>query len=154
VLSTLHTNDAASGVTRLLDMGVEDYLLTSTVNAILAQRLVRTLCSHCRSPYPALPETIRELRLDELAQGAEVLLYKPVGCAHCEGTGFQGRTAVLEFLVMNDDIRRLVLQHAEVHEIQKAARESGMHSMYEDGLLKALAGRTTVDEVLRVTQEF
>jgi general secretion pathway protein E len=154
VLSTLHTNDAASGITRMLDMGVEDYLLTSTVNAILAQRLVRTLCSHCRSPYPALPETVTELRLDQLAKTPQVTLYKPVGCEHCDGTGFQGRTAVLEFLVLNDEIRRLVLQHAEAHEIQKAARRHGMLSMYEDGLLKALGGHTTVDEVLRVTQEF
>ncbi len=154
VLSTLHTNNAASGVTRLLDMGVEDYLLTSTVNGILAQRLVRTLCPGCRAPYPALPETVKELRLREFSDRDPVTLYRAVGCQECDGVGFRGRTAVLELLVINDDIRRLVLQRAEAAEMLRTARRQGMRTMHEDGILKALNGTTTIEEVLRVTQEF
>ena len=154
VLSTLHTNDAASGVTRLLDMGVEDYLLTSTVSAILAQRLVRTLCRACRIRARPTPAVIEEFQLERIAGGTDLTLYMPAGCDRCDGTGYRGRTAVMEFLIMNESIRRLVLQHAEVGEIHKATRAAGMHSMYEDGLRKALAGITTVEEVLRVTQDF
>ncbi|MDH3638651.1 MAG: type II secretion system ATPase GspE [Gammaproteobacteria bacterium] len=154
VLSTLHTNDAASGVTRLLDMGVEDYLLTSTVNGILAQRLVRTLCPTCRAPYPAMPETVDELRLHEFTDRDPVTLHRAVGCEQCEGNGYRGRTAVLELLCVTDEVRRLVLQHAESAEILRTARSQGMRTMHEDGILKALNGTTTIEEVLRVTQEF
>ncbi|MDH3282382.1 MAG: type II secretion system ATPase GspE [Gammaproteobacteria bacterium] len=154
VLSTLHTNNAASGITRLLDMGVEDYLLTSTVNGILAQRLVRTLCPACRAPYPALPETVDELRLREFTDREPVMLYRAVGCEQCDGAGYRGRTAVLELLSVTDDIRRLVLQRAESSEILRTARRQGMRTMQEDGILKALNGTTTIEEVLRVTQEF
>ncbi|MCK7491842.1 MAG: Flp pilus assembly complex ATPase component TadA [Comamonadaceae bacterium] len=116
VLSTLHTNDAAGGVTRLLDMGVEDYLLTSTINGILAQRLVRLLCTHCRQPYPALPELVEEMRLHRFANTRDITLYKPVGCEQCGGTGYRGRAAIMEFLVMSDPLRRLVLKHADAGE--------------------------------------
>lgn len=153
VLSTLHTNDAAGGVTRLLDMGMEDYLLTSTVNGILGQRLVRLLCPHCREPYEALPELIDELQLRRFTNDARITLYRPVGCEHCAGTGYQGRMAILELLTMTDTIRALVLKHATAGEIERAARAEGMHTMYEDGLRKVVAGQTTVEEVLRVTQE-
>lgn len=154
VLSTLHTNNAASGITRLLDMGVEDYLLTSTVNGILAQRLVRTLCPACREAYDALAETVAELRLNEFTDQRPVRLYRAVGCEQCDGSGYRGRTAVLELLCVTDALRRLVLQHAEAGEVLRMARSQGMRTMYEDGLLKALAGVTTVEEVLRVTHEF
>ncbi len=153
VLSSLHTNDAAGGVTRLLDMGMEDYLLTSTVNGILGQRLVRLLCPHCRQPYPALPELIEELQLNRFSNDSPLMLYRAVGCEHCAGTGYQGRLAILELLTMTDPLRALVLKHATAGEIERAARAEGMQTMYEDGLRKVVAGQTTVEEVLRVTQE-
>jgi general secretion pathway protein E len=153
VLSTLHTNDAAGGITRLLDMGVESYLLTSTVNGIMAQRLVRVLCPHCREAYPALPEMVQQLRLDRFSQDKPLLLYKPVGCEACGGIGFKGRAAIMEFLVLSDPVRQLILRHADAGDIEKAARTEGMYTMYEDGLRKAVNGVTTVEEVLRVTQE-
>lgn len=153
VLSTLHTNDAAGGVTRLLDMGVEDYLLTSTVNGILGQRLVRILCSNCREPYQALPEMIEEMKLRQFTDVKEITLYRPVGCDECGGLGYRGRMAILEFLVMSDPIRSLVLKHADAGDIEDQARREGMLTMYQDGVRKALQGRTTIEEVLRVTQE-
>ena len=153
VLSTLHTNDAPSSVTRLLEMGVEDYLLTSTVNAVIGQRLVRILCTHCRTPYEPLPETVAKSGLDRLAGANALRLHRAVGCEQCSGTGYRGRTAILELMPMSDRIRRLVLQHAQAIEIKRAAREEGMRTMYEDGLGKALAGTTALEEVLRVTYE-
>ena len=153
VLSTLHTNDAAGSITRLLDMGVEDYLLTSTINGILAQRLVRLLCMHCRQPYPALPELVEEMRLQRFCETPDVTLYKPVGCEQCGGTGYRGRAAIMEFLVMSDPLRRMVLKHADATELQAEAQKEGMDTMYEDGLRKAVAGLTTIEEVLRVTTQ-
>ena len=153
VLSTLHTNDAASSVTRLLEMGVEDYLLTSTVNAVIGQRLVRILCTNCREPYEPLSETVERTGLARAASSDSILLYKATGCEHCCGTGYRGRKAIVELMVMSDDIRRLVLQHAQSGEIKRAARNEGMRTMYEDGLRKALAGSTTLEEVMRVTYE-
>jgi general secretion pathway protein E len=153
VLSTLHTNDAAGSITRLLDMGVEDYLLTSTINGILAQRLVRLLCTQCRQPYPALPELADELRLHRFSDTRDIILYKPVGCEQCGGTGYRGRAAIMEFLVMSDPLRRMVLKHADAGELQAAAQKEGMDTMYEDGLRKAVAGLTTIEEVLRVTSQ-
>ncbi len=153
VLSTLHTNDAPSSITRLLEMGVEDYLLTSTLNAVLAQRLVRMLCTHCREPYQPLAEMLRELRLDSLAGGRAVTLYRAKGCSACNGTGYHGRIAIIEVLTMSDAIRSLILKHADAGALRQVAREEGMLSMYEDGCLKALDGTTNIEEVLRVTQE-
>ena len=153
VLSTLHTNDAAGSITRLLDMGVEDYLLTSTINGILAQRLVRLLCTHCRQPYLALPELVEEMRLHRFANTRDITLYKPVGCEQCGGTGYRGRAAIMEFLVMSDPLRRLVLKHADAGDLQTTAQNEGMDTMYEDGLRKAIAGLTTIEEVLRVTTQ-
>ncbi len=152
VLSTLHTNDAASSITRLLEMGVEDYLLNSTLNTVLAQRLVRVLCEHCRESYVPSEGVIREFGFDKLQSG-EVRLYRSVGCEHCGGTGYRGRVGIIEMLPMSDKIRELVLQHAGSGKIEQAAREEGMHSMFEDGCLKALQGITTIEEVVRVTQE-
>jgi general secretion pathway protein E len=150
VLSTLHTNSAAATVTRLLDMGVEDYLVTSTITGVLAQRLVRKLCQACREPYVALPELVAQLRL---SANGDVVLHRPRGCDACRGTGYTGRIAVMEFLVISDTIRRLVLRHAESGEIHRAGAAEGLHSMYEDGLTKALLGITSLEEVLRVTRE-
>jgi general secretion pathway protein E len=153
VLSTLHTNDAASSITRLLDMGVDDFLLTSTINGILAQRLVRLLCPHCRQPYPPLPEVVAEFQLERYSSSRPVQLFKPVGCEHCSDIGYLGRAAIMEFVLITDNLRGLILKHADAGQLQQAAQAEGMHTMYEDGLLKAVAGITTIDEVLRVTQE-
>jgi len=155
VLSTLHTNDAAGGVARLLDMGVEDYLLTSTVNGIVGQRLVRRLCQHCKVDYPVLPEMVKELQLERYAPPGtgEIRLFRPEGCRECGGSGYYGRLALAEVLVMSEQIRKLVMQHAGATDIQRAAVEEGMDTMYQEGLRKALAGLTTIEEVLRVTEE-
>jgi general secretion pathway protein E len=153
VLSTLHTNDAAGGITRLLDMGLEEYLLSSTVNGILAQRLVRKLCPQCKQAQPAPPELVAELNLRRYQPEGEITLFKPVGCAACGGLGYRGRMAIIEFLPMTDPLRKLIMAHEEAGEIQKLAVEEGMRTMYEDGLDKVVNGVTTLEEVLRVTTE-
>jgi general secretion pathway protein E len=149
ILSTLHTNDAASGVTRLLDMGVEDYLIVSTVNAILAQRLVRTLCTACREPYEVGVALAARLGL---VLDAPDTFFRACGCAACGGTGFRGRTTILEILPMTDAIRRLVLDHAAAADIRRAAMAAGMRTMLAHGLEKARAGVTTIEEVLGATR--
>ena len=153
VLSTLHTNDAAGALARLLDMGLDDYLLTSTVNGILAQRLVRKLCMHCREPYQALDEVIEEKGLGRFLKNGKLTLYKATGCKECGGIGYSGRLAIIEFLVMNDALRKMVMEHKESGLIQEEAVRGGMLSIYQDGLAKAAKGQTTLDEVLRVTTE-
>jgi general secretion pathway protein E len=150
ILSTLHTNDAASAVTRLLDMGVEDYLLTSTVNGVIAQRLVRTLCRKCCTPYQPIPELVERLHLDRLTGGGPIVLQRAVGCAECHHTGYRGRTTVVEVLKMSDAIRQAVLKSADSGAIQKIALAEGMQTLAMHGLKKALGGITTIDEVLRV----
>ncbi|MEB1530817.1 type II secretion system ATPase GspE [Xanthomonas sp. WHRI 7945] len=152
VLSTLHTNNAAGGITRLLDMGVEDYLLTSTINGILAQRLVRRLEPTHAERYAASPEEIEKFELRRLQPEGEIFLFRPRPSAIAP-TGYLGRTTIMEFLVMNDALRRAVMRHAGMGEIEQLAREAGMRTMYEDGLGKALSGQTTIEEVLRVTEE-
>jgi general secretion pathway protein E len=153
VFSTLHTNDAGSSITRLLDMGVEDYLLTSTVNGILSQRLVRTLCKHCREAYKPLPELIKELNLDAYCDTESLKLYKAIGCEHCANLGYVGRSVITEFLTLTEEIRRLILARADGSKLQKAAIENGMDTMQIDGIKKAILGITTIEEVTRVTQE-
>ena len=153
VLSTLHTNDAAGSITRLMDMGVEDYLLTSTVNAVLAQRLVRTLCHHCREAYTPLDDVVSRWDLQRYAGDSPVTLYRAVGCEHCGHTGYSGRNAIVELLVMTDQIKKLILKHSDAGKISRVAAESGMHTLLDDGLRKAVAGKTTIEEVRRVTQE-
>ena len=152
VLSTLHTNNAAGGITRMLDMGVEDYLLTSTVNGILAQRLVRRLDAEHAQRYEAMPEVVEEFGLRRFQPEGKVQLYKPMPSA-LTATGYHGRTTIMEFLVMSDPIRRLVMQHGDMGKIEEQAKAEGMRTMYEDGLVKAMQGTTTIEEVLRVTQE-
>jgi len=153
VLSTLHTNDAAGTITRLLDMRVEDYLLTSTLAGVAAQRLVRRLCDDCRAQERALPELVEQLGLERFGAGSDALLWRAVGCEQCNGTGYRGRTTVIETLVVDDEIRRLILRRPEAKELQRAALAAGMVSMYEDGMRKALGGDTTIEEVLRVTRD-
>ena len=153
VLSTLHTNDAASGITRLMDMGIEDYLLTSTVNGILAQRLVRRLCPQCRESHPVLPEIEQELGLRQYQPEGEMRLWHAKGCSACNNSGYKGRSAIHEVLIMDDPLRRLILKHEDAGVLQEQARKGGMRTMYEDGLMKALKGVTTLEEVLRVAEE-
>jgi len=153
VLSTLHTNDAAGGVTRLLDMGLEEYLLTSTVNGILAQRLVRKLCPECKQAYAPPQDIIDGMKLRRFAPAGDIILYKPAGCPSCNGLGYRGRMAIIEFLQMTDPLRKLIMAHEEAGAIEKLAIEEGMTTMYENGLVKALQGLTTIEEVLRVTSE-
>ncbi|WP_395116332.1 type II secretion system ATPase GspE [Rhodanobacter sp. FW102-FHT14D06] len=152
VLSTLHTNSAAGGVTRLLDMGVEDYLLGSTINGILAQRLVRRLDPETAIAYEALPEVIAQFELEKYTDERPIRLWKP-GTSAANPSGYRGRRAIMEFLTMSDPLRRLVMQRASEGEIEKQARAEGMRTMYEDGIAKAVAGITTLEEVMRVTQE-
>lgn len=152
VLSTLHTNNAAGGITRLLDMGVEDYLLTSTINGILAQRLVRRLEPQHAQRYRASPEEIEKFGLRRLQPEGEIFLYRAQPSAIAP-TGYLGRTTIVEFLVMNDALRSAVMRRAGMGEIEQIARAAGMRTMYEDGLSKALQGHTTLEEVLRVTED-
>jgi general secretion pathway protein E len=153
VLSTLHTNDAAAGITRLQDMGLEEYLLSSTINGILAQRLVRKLCPVCKQAHPASETLIEEMQLRRWQPEGEILLHKPVGCSACGGIGYKGRLAIIEFLTMTDSIRKQIMKREEAYIIQQQAVAEGMQTMYEDGLIKALKGVTTLEEVLRVTTE-
>ncbi len=157
VLSTLHTNNAAGGITRLLDMGLEEYLLSSTVNGILAQRLVRKLCSICKVSYPVTDALAEEMQLNrfaaDFAENGKMTLFKPVGCSACGGIGYQGRIAIIEFLVMTDVIRKQIMEHEEGTVIQKQAIASGMMTMSADGMIKSLQGVTSLQEVLRVTTD-
>lgn len=152
ILSTLHTNDAVGTITRLLDMGVEDYLITSTVNGLMAQRLVRTLCSQCREPYEVLPEMVEKFRLDETLALSAQQFYRPVGCSNCNGSGYKGRTIIGEMLLMSDTLRQMVLHRAEARQIHQTAVNEGMRPMFRHGLAKAAAGITTIEEVLRATK--
>jgi len=153
VFSTLHTNDAAGSVTRLLDMGVEDYLLTSTVDCVLAQRLVRVLCPECREAYRPAADVVQSLEENSVTAGDEARLYRARGCPACHTTGYRGRTTILELLPMHTRIRDAILAHQDADTLARTARDLGMRSMYQDGLCKAVAGITTLEEVVRVTQE-
>jgi general secretion pathway protein E len=153
VLSTVHTNDAASTINRLLDMGVDDYLLTSTVVGIQAQRLVRRLCNHCKTPYHPVDEVVEQMGLTRFNAGNKVTLYHAKGCDHCGHTGYFGRECIMEVLPMTDHLRSLVMKHATASELRAAAIADGMETMYENGLKKAVQGVTTIEEVLRVTRE-
>jgi general secretion pathway protein E len=152
VLSTLHTNDAASAIARLTDMGVEEYLIASTVIGVSAQRLVRRLCAHCAEAEPALPEVIERFHLRARKPQGEILLVRAVGCDKCGGRGFLGRTALIETMLMTDPLRRLVLSRASARELLQAAVQDGFRTMFDDGIDKALRGETTLGEVLRTTQ--
>ncbi|MGB9609987.1 MAG: type II secretion system ATPase GspE [Bryobacteraceae bacterium] len=144
VYSTLHTNDAPSAITRLVDMGVENYLICSSLVAVLAQRLVRVICPHCKEPAG-----------ERLApDGAMIPVWRGRGCARCFGAGYLGRVGIFEMMEMNDELRKLVMQNADAVTLTEAARRHGMRRLAEDGWMKVRAGLTTAEEVLRVTQEF
>jgi general secretion pathway protein E len=152
VLSTLHTNDAPSAITRLIDMGMEDYLLSSTIIGILAQRLVRVACPNCQVPHLPDSAALRELKLDgrNLA-GLNIIDVK--GCERCSYTGYLGRNGIFEFLPINDRIQKLILEKKDANMIKEVARKNGMRTLREDGWVKVKQGVTTISEVLRVTQE-
>jgi len=150
VFSTLHTNDAPSAITRLTDMGVEHYLVSSSLVAVLAQRLVRVLCDECKEPYTA---ELDELRKQGWEATGPMTLYKSGECANCGRTGFLGRVGIFEFMELDEGIRRAIVARADASTLRAAARERGMRNLREDGWLKIASGQTTVEEVLRVTQE-
>ena len=149
VLSTLHTNSAAASITRLRDMGLEDYLLTAVLRGVLAQRLVRRLCNQCKQEVEAPPEMISRFDLARRTNHRPVTLWHPVGCAHCRGTGYRGRLAIAEFLQPDAAIEHLIFAHAEHSDIEKSAVAAGMETMFDAGIQAALEGVTTVEEVMR-----
>jgi general secretion pathway protein E len=149
VLSTLHTNSAAATITRLRDMGLEDYLVTAVLRGVLAQRLVRRLCDSCKREAEAPAELVQRFDLDRRAGGAKVRLWHPVGCAQCRSTGYKGRQAIAEFLVPDAGIEHLIFSKADQNEIERAAVAAGMVTMFQAGLDAALAGTTTIEEVVR-----
>ncbi|MBN2452963.1 MAG: type II/IV secretion system protein [Candidatus Omnitrophica bacterium] len=151
VFSTLHTNDAAGGITRLLDMGVEPFLVTSTVECFIAQRLVRVICPECKHPVKIKQEVLREIGMTQAAM-SNASAYEGKGCEACKNTGYRGRTAIYEMLVMHEPIRELVLRHASADEIRKKAVALGMKTLRQDGLRKVLEGITTLSEVMRVAE--
>jgi general secretion pathway protein E len=144
VYSTLHTNDAPSAITRLTDMGVENYLITSSVVSVLAQRLVRRICPNCRERHGEAMNPFGDM----------VPAFRGAGCDECFGTGFRGRVGIFELMELNDEIRKLIMKDADAADLTEAARRNGMRNLREDGWLKVAAGVTTPAEVTRVTQEF
>ena len=154
VLSTLHTNDSASAVTRLVDMGIEPYLISSSVIAVMAQRLLRVICPECKKPHTPDEQEISLWPENEKNSVISGQLYKGPGCENCLDTGYLGRTGICELLVIDDDVKELITKKCGSHIIKEAAIEKGMSTLREDGLRKALAGETTLEEVCRVTQDY
>jgi len=150
VFSTLHTNDAPSALTRLVDMGIEPYLVASSLEAVLAQRLIRTICKHCREPLSEAEMAPLKSRFgDRLPK----VLYKGRGCRECQGTGYRGRIGIFEMMVVTDDVRSLVIENASAPELRKVAVRQGMMSLRDDGFRHLAEGRSTVEEILRVTKD-
>jgi type IV pilus assembly protein PilB len=149
VLSTLHTNDAPSSVTRLINIGVEPYLISAAVNAILAQRLVRKICPHCKEEFNPSDEMKEFLQLQGFASEKT---FKGKGCDRCRKTGYTGRLGIYELLVMDDTLRDMVTSNPDVTHLRKLCRERGLVTLREDGFHKVMKGMTTVDEILRVTE--
>ncbi|HOX54032.1 MAG TPA: ATPase, T2SS/T4P/T4SS family, partial [Candidatus Omnitrophota bacterium] len=152
VFSTLHTNDAASSVTRLLDMGIEPYLVSSSVECFIAQRLVRLICPKCKVPVKPNQEILKELGIPE-TEIAGLELFEGKGCDDCKFTGYKGRTGIYEFLLINDDIRDMILAREPSNKIKSKAISFGMRTLRDDGWDKIKRGLTTPTEVLRVTQQ-
>ncbi len=153
VFSTLHTNDAASGVTRLINMGIEPYLITSTVECFIAQRLIRLLCTKCKKPKKLNAQIIEKFGYDCHNDDKAATVYEAQGCEHCNFTGYKGRTGIFEFLMLNDEVCDLVLQRANAIDIKKKAVSLGMKTLRQSGWGKVREGVTTLEEVIRVTQE-
>lgn len=150
VFSTLHTNDAASAATRLIDMGIEPFLVASSVVAVLAQRLLRKICPECKQPYKPSPEELSRL---DVAPDANVTLYRGAGCAACSQTGYRGRTGIFELMVLDDEIRRLIGAKADSTTIKQAAIARGMVTLKQEGAAKVLQGQTSLEELMRITQQ-
>jgi type IV pilus assembly protein PilB len=150
VLTTLHTNDAPSAVIRMVDMGVEPYLISATVIGVLAQRLARRLCPHCKEPYEVPAADLRRFGFRPEHPDQVVTLWRGRGCEACRYTGFRGRIGIFELMRVNDEIAELIVRRAPLADIRDAAKANGMHELREDGLLKVLEGVTTPDEVMRV----
>ena len=153
VLSTLHTNTAAGAITRLEDMGVERYLITSSVNGVLAQRLVRTLCSSCKEPTVLSEVAIRQYGLQRFLKEGQTTVYQARGCGHCGHTGYVGRTAIHELFLLDEEMHRVIMAGADATTLHSTARRQGMITLYEDGLRKVAQGETALEEVMRVTQD-
>lgn len=151
VFSTLHTNDAAGAVTRLIDMGIEPFLVASSVVAIIAQRLVRLVCTRCRKPYIPTREELMKLGVGHDAEPGQ--FYRGIGCGDCNHTGYRGRTGIYEFLLIDDEIRRLIVSKADSNVIQQTAMKKGMTTLKQEGASKVLQGLTATEEVLRITQQ-
>jgi type IV pilus assembly protein PilB len=151
VLSTLHTNDAPEAVTRLMDIGVEPYLISSSVIGVLAQRLIRMICPDCKVPYPVDPKSLSDLGDDVSKSKGPITLYRGKGCKNCKQSGYIGRTGIFELLLINERIKQLISEKASTQVIRETAKKTlGMISLREDGLGKVLKGITTLDEVNRV----
>ena len=153
VFSTLHTNDASSAITRLIDMGIEPFLVTSSVNAIVAQRLARKICPVCKQQYFPENETLMEIGLSQEMLGKDGFLWRGAGCKECLGTGYKGRTGIYEILTVSDAIKTTILKTSDSNIIKKQAVSEGLHTLREDGARKVEDGITTIEEVLRVTQQ-
>ncbi|MEN6335438.1 MAG: ATPase, T2SS/T4P/T4SS family, partial [Phycisphaerales bacterium] len=150
VFSTLHTNDAPSALTRLVDMKIEPYLVASSLEAVLAQRLVRTICKHCREPLSKDEMAPLKKRFgDKLPE----VLYKGRGCRQCQGTGYRGRLGIFEMMMVTDDVRSLIIENASAPELRKIAVGQGMRSLRDDGFRHLHDGRTTIEEIMRVTKD-
>ena len=150
VLSTVHTNDAPGAVTRLVDMGVEPFLVSSTLIGVLAQRLVRNLCSNCKTPYTPTADELAEVRQPPQSG---LTFYKENGCSECLETGYRGRSGIYELLTVDDDVRPLILRNADAGTIKRKAVENGMATLLGDGVRKVMAGKTTTEEILRVAKD-
>ncbi len=153
VFSTVHTNDTAATFTRLVDMGIEPFLVASSVIAINAQRLVRRVCPNCRAPYEPRPAEIKQLGLEPGMLGGAFQVYRAEGCPECSGSGYKGRTGIYEFMEVDDEIRSMVMQGVDAHAIKKEAIAGGLKTLRDDGAFKVLQGMTTIEEVMRVTAE-
>lgn len=153
VLSTLHTNTAAGAITRLEDMGIERYLITSSVNGVLAQRLVRVLCQYCRQPVELTPRILKDTGLTRWVPAGQSRVYGGEGCEQCKFSGYSGRTSIHELFVLDREMQKAILSGVDATELHVAARQRGMSTLYEDGLRKVAAGITSLEEVLRVTQD-
>jgi type II secretory ATPase GspE/PulE/Tfp pilus assembly ATPase PilB-like protein len=152
VFSTLHTNDAPGAITRLIDMGVKPFLVASSIQAIMAQRLIRTLCVKCKQPDREPDPMWLKLTGIRPEDIQERTLYKPRGCEHCSGIGFRGRIGIFEMMIMNNELRTLAFERAPTNKIRKAALASGMKSLLMDGRVKVLNGVTTAEEIVKVAQ--
>ena len=152
VFSTLHTNDSAGAVTRLIDMGIESFLVTSSVIAILAQRLARIICNDCKEAYTPDQESLQNIGLTpEMVAGSKI--YRGKGCPSCLNTGYMGRTGIFEMMILDDPVRNTILKTSDANAVKHKALEQGMITLRQDGAQKVLDGITTIEEVFRVTQQ-